>query len=59
MIERNKQMNFLSVRRAVSHTALFDLRSTGYYLPSLDYGYSYSYTGGLFTFGRSYRSQAA
>ncbi len=60
MSERDNQMNFLPDRRPdrrVVNAAVFvDLRSTGYYLPFSGFGYSFSYTGGLFTPGRSFRS---
>ncbi len=60
MSERDNQMNFLPDRRpdgrAASAAAFVDPRSTGYYLPFSGFGYSFGYTGGLFTPGRSFRS---
>ncbi len=55
MSDRNQQTNFLPDRLNTSAATVVDLRSAGYYPPF----YGFGYTGGLFTYGRSYRSQAA
>ena len=60
MSENDSQMNFLPDRRpdrrVVSAAVFVDLRSTGNYLPFSGFSYAFSYTGGLFTHGRSFRS---
>ena len=59
MSERNIQTNILPDRRDLSAAAVVFVRSTGYCPPFYGFGYCFSYTGGLFTYGRSYGSQAA
>lgn len=55
MSERNLQTNDMPDRRNLSAATFDYLRSAGYYPPF----YGFGYTGGLFTYGRSYRSQTA
>ena len=56
MSERDEQMKFLPERRVVDAAVFVDSRSTAYCLPFSGFGYSFSYTGGLITPGRSFRS---
>ena len=61
MNERNKKTNFMPGRRDRSAAEAVYMRSAGYALRFCASGYPSAdgYTGGLFTYGRSYRSQAA
>lgn len=61
MSERNTQTNFLPERhsrRNLSAATVVYLRSAWYWPPfsGSGYGRAYGYMGGLFTYGRSYRS---
>ena len=61
MNERNTGTNFMPGRRDRSAAAVVYMRSAGHapgFCASV-YTSGDGYTGGLFTYGRSYRSQAA